>query len=78
MNQKDSDQHSAPYYHAYYGDQDAYLGLDGEIILGSLPKKQSAFVRAWAMLQLLNEDDLTTNWSLAVNGEEILRIEPIK
>ena len=75
MNWKDTGQHNAPHFHAFYGEHEAVFGFDGDIIAGRFPKKQSAFVRAWA---LLHEDDLEANWSLAVNGEDIFRIEPLK
>jgi len=75
MNWKDTGQHNSPHFHAYYGEYEAVFGLDGEIIAGNFPKKQSAYVKAWA---LLREKDLVANWQLAVNGEDIFRIEPLK
>ena len=75
MNWKDVGQHNAPHFHAYYGEHEAVFGLDGEIIAGNFPKRQSAFVKAWA---LLNEDDIAANWRLAVNGEETFRVEPLR
>ena len=61
--------------HAYYGDYEAVFALDGEIIAGDFPPRQTAFVKAWA---LLHEEDLKANWQLAVNGEETFRIEPLR
>jgi len=75
MNWKDQGQHKSPHFHAFYGDFEAVFGLDGEIIAGSFPHKQSAFVKAWA---LLHEDDLSANWKLALNGEETFKIEPLR
>ncbi len=75
MNWKDKGQHNSPHFHAYYGEFEAVFGLNGEIISGQFPKKQAAFVQAWA---LLHEDELTADWTLAVNGEEIFRIEPLR
>ncbi|MCL2078381.1 MAG: DUF4160 domain-containing protein [Oscillospiraceae bacterium] len=75
MNWKDTGQHNAPHFHAFYGEYEAVFGLDGEIISGSFPKRQSAFIKAWV---LLHEDDLAANWRLAINGEEIFRIEPLR
>ena len=49
--------------------------LTGEIIAGDFPKKQAAYVKAWC---LLHEEVLLTNWKLAVNGEEVYRIEPLR
>jgi len=75
MNWKDTGQHNTPHFHAFYNDYEAVFGLDGEIIAGCFPKKQSVFVRAWA---LLHEDELTANWKLAVNGEVTFRIDPLR
>ena len=75
MNWRDAGQHNLPHFHAYYGDEEAVFGLDGEIISGRFPKKQSAFVKAWA---LMHEDELRANWTLAMNGESTFKIEPLR
>ena len=75
MNWKDKGQHNAPHFHAFYGDFEAVFGLDGEMIAGNFPHKQSAYVKAWA---LLYEDELLANWKLAANGEETFKIEPLR
>ena len=75
MNWKDTGQHNTPHFHAFYGEHEAVFALDGEIVAGSFPKRQGAFVKAWA---LLHEDDLAANWRLAANGEETFRIEPLR
>ena len=75
MNWKDIGQHNFPHFHAFYSDYEADFGLDGEIIAGTFPRRQSAFVKAWA---LLHEDELAANWKLAVNGEITFRIDPLK
>lgn len=49
--------------------------FDGELLAGEFPKKQAAFVKAWA---LLHEDDLKANWQLALHGEETYRIAPLR
>lgn len=72
---RDVDRHKQPHMHAYYGEFEAVFTLDGEIISGSFPSKQAAYVKAWA---LLHEDDLKANWKLAINGEETYRIEPLR
>ena len=72
---KDNDRHKTPHMHAYYGDYEAVFTLDGELLAGDFPKKQAAFVKAWA---LLHEDDLKANWNLALNGEETYRIDPLR
>ncbi len=75
MNWNDIKQHNLPHFHALYGEYEAVFGLDGEKISGDFPKRQSSFIKAWA---LLHEDELLANWKLAVNGEEVFRIDPLK
>jgi hypothetical protein len=75
MNWKDIARHKLPHFHAEYGGSEAVFGLDGEIISGDFPPKQHAYVKAWA---LLHEDELAANWKLAVNGEDVFKIEPLK
>lgn len=75
MNWKDFGKHSSPHFHAFYNEYEAVFGLDGEILSGEFPKKQTTFVKAWV---LLHEDELKANWNLAANGEETFRIEPLR
>ena len=75
MNWKDFGKHNQPHFHAYYGDDEAVFTLDGEILSGAFPKKQAAFVKAWA---LLHEDELAADWRLAADGEETFHIEPLR
>ena len=72
---KDTDRHKMPHMHAFYGEHEAVFTLDGELLSGDFPKKQAAYVKAWA---LLHEDDLKANWALALNGEETYRIDPLR
>ena len=36
---KDTKQHNKPHVHAYYGEHEAVVGIDGELLAGSLPHK---------------------------------------
>lgn len=36
----DNSQHNTPHSHVYYGDYEASVGIDGELLAGSLPVKQ--------------------------------------
>ena len=38
--------HNPPHIHAIYGDEQACYTFDGEILEGSLPKKQNKLVQA--------------------------------
>jgi len=75
MYPKQEAKHHLPHFHAEYAEFQAVFTLDGELISGNFPPKQRAFVKAWA---LLREDELAADWKLAVNGEEVFRIEPLR
>ena len=35
----DNEQHHKPHVHVYYGDYEASVGIDGELLAGSLPRQ---------------------------------------
>lgn len=70
MNWCDNDKHHLPHFHAYYNEFEASFDFDGEIIAGSFPARQTAFVKPWT---LLHQDGLNANWKLAIEGELILK-----
>jgi len=48
----DNRHHHLPHIHARYGEFEATVGiLDGEIIIGELPRKQLRLVQAWIELR---------------------------
>ncbi len=68
--------HHLPHVHAQYQDHKAIFAIpSGKILDGSLPRRQRNFVRAWISL---HEDELKANWELAVNNEQLFRIDPLK
>lgn len=46
----DDDQHHKPHFHVYYAEYEASVGVDGELLAGSLPVKQLKLVQAWAAI----------------------------
>lgn len=72
----DNQQHHVPHIHAEYGDSRAVFDInDGEILAGELPKNKRKLVEAWIEI---HREDLMANWRLAVTGQEIFRIDPLK
>ena len=66
--------HNKPHIHVYYGDYEASIGLDGELLAGSLPAKQFKIVVGWI---LFHEEELYKAWNLAVQGEHFDKIKPL-
>ena len=72
----DNRQHKLPHIHVRYQDHEAVISLpEGEIIEGNLPSGKMKLVQAWLEL---HKDDLIANWTLAINGEEVFKIDPLR
>lgn len=62
--------------HVEYQENKAVFSIpDGELISGSFPKNKQRLVQAWIEI---HREDLMANWNLAVRGEEVFKIEPLK
>jgi hypothetical protein len=71
-----ADEHAPPHFHAYYQDDSALFSISsGQIIEGDFPKKQSAFVTAWA---LKYQEELTLNWESLIRGKNSKKIKPLQ
>ena len=71
----DNGQHHKPHFHAYYAEYEASIGIDGNLLAGSIPVKQLKLIQAWA---ILHENELYTAWNKAVKNEPFEKIEPLK
>lgn len=72
---KDDSQHHKPHVHVYYNEYEASVGIDGELLAGSLPVKQFNLVTAWLAI---HEDELYCAWNNAVRGRPIEKIAPLR
>ena len=48
---------------------------NGEVLAGELPSGKARLVQAWIEL---HRDELQADWDLAVNGEEVFKIDPLR
>jgi hypothetical protein len=71
-----ADKKSKPHFQAQFQKNKAIFSLKGNLIVGKFPEKQSAIIKAWA---LLHYDELLAEWELAISKEdEFFRIEPLR
>ena len=64
----DNGKHNTPHIHAEYHDEEAVFSiLDGDVISGTLPRKQTRLVQAWIELY---QESLMIDWKLAITGQE--------
>lgn len=71
----DVKQHNKPHVHVYYEEFEAVIGVDGELLAGSLPHKQLTIVTGWLAF---HEEDVYKAWNLAVRGEHFEKIPPMQ
>jgi hypothetical protein len=68
---KDDEQHHTPHFHAKYGEFSASFDLDGNIIAGSFPLKQTKYIVAWSDI---HKDELTALWEIMQTDEDYFKI----
>lgn len=72
----DNKQHNLPHIHVKYQDEEAVISLiDGQLLEGTLKPNKMKLVQAW--IEIHNEE-LMADWTLAISGEPIFKIEPLK
>lgn len=71
----DDGKHHKPHIHVYYGEYEASIALDGELLEGKLPQKQYRMVSGW---MALHEDELYAAWNDAVREKPFNKISPLK
>jgi hypothetical protein len=72
----DNKKHGAPHIHAEYGDHEATIAIeDGAVLGGSLPPAKMRLVQAWIEI---HRDELLADWKLAIAGESLFKIEPLR
>ena len=72
----DNRQHHWPHIHVKYQDEEAIISiLDGELIDGTLKINKLKLVQAWIVI---HNDELLADWELALKGESIFKIDPLK
>jgi len=72
----DNKQHNLPHIYVKYQDEEAVISIaDGQLLEGTLKLNKMKLVQAW--IEIHNEE-LMANWTLAISGENIFKIEPLK
>jgi Domain of unknown function (DUF4160) len=72
----DNQKHQRPHIHVSYQDDEAVLAIpNGDILEGKLPISKLKLVQAWIEI---HQDELMANWQLAVNGQQIFKINPLQ
>lgn len=72
----DDQQHNLPHIHVRYGEQKCIVQIpDCDILAGELDRKKLKLVQAWIEI---HQEELMADWQLAVNGQNVFKIEPLR
>ena len=72
----DNRRHHQPHIHVQYSDEDAVISIpEGNLMEGSLRSAKLKLVQAWIEI---HQDELIADWKLAVNGQQVFKIDPLK
>jgi hypothetical protein len=67
----DNKQHHLPHIHASYQGKEAVFTIPE----GDFPSNKIKLVKAWIEI---HREELMANWQLAVSGQEIYKVTPLK
>ncbi len=72
----DNKQHHLPHIHVKYNEFESVFSIpDGDLLSGNLPSNKIKLIKAWIEIR---QEDLMADWSLAIKGEPVFKIEPLK
>ena len=72
----DTKQHKLPHIHIKYAESEAVYQIpDGNLLEGSLPANKEKLIKAWIEI---HKEELMANWQLAISGNKIFTIDPLK
>ena len=72
----DNQQHNMPHIHVHYQEDSAVIEIPtGNVLEGSLPRPKQKLVDAWIEI---HKEDLMADWQLAINGDAVFKIDPLK
>jgi hypothetical protein len=68
--------HSPPHFHAYYGDDEAEIGIKPvALVYGELPPRALSLAVEWAVQ---HDKELMDNWERLHADQPVLKIAPLK
>lgn len=72
----DNKKHNCPHIHAEYAEYEVSIAIeDGSVLSGEFPNSKLKLVQAWVEI---HREDLLADWKLAIKGEPVFKIEPLR
>ena len=70
------EKHHLPHIHVRYQNKKASFSIEnGNLLAGELPVRQLRMVQVWIDL---HQEELLADWALAMQGEDLFRIDPLR
>lgn len=72
----DNKKHKAPHIHISYQGIEAVIAIpSGELLEGNIKPAKLKLVQAWVEI---HNEELMADWELAVKGQPVFKIEPLR
>lgn len=72
----DDERHKLPHIHTkYQGDEASFSIGDGTLLNGTMPVGKIRLIQAWIEI---HRESLLADWELAISGEALFPIEPLR
>ncbi|MBI1869691.1 MAG: DUF4160 domain-containing protein [Chlamydiae bacterium] len=72
----DAQRHKAPHIHVQYGEQYAVIAIpSGNVLEGKIKAAKLKLVQAWIEI---HRDSIMADWKLAVEGQKVFKINPLR
>ncbi|HLD63906.1 MAG TPA: DUF4160 domain-containing protein [Candidatus Peribacteraceae bacterium] len=72
----DTKRHHSPHIHAEYAGSEAVFSIaESELLEGSMPPRQIRLIQAWIEI---HREELMADWTLAIRGETLVKIDPLR
>lgn len=72
----DNKEHSLPHIHIEFAEHNAVVSIpEANLLAGDFPKEKLKLVMAWVEI---HKEELMADWKLALEGNVVFKIEPLK
>jgi hypothetical protein len=72
----DTKQHKLPHIHVKFSGMEAVYEIpNGKLLEGTLPSNKEKLLQEWI---LIHQEELMADWDLAVTGNKVFMIDPLK
>lgn len=72
----DNKQHKTPHIHVKYHESEVIVSIpEGDILDGSIPVHKMKLLSTWIEI---HKEELMADWVIAVRGEQLNKIDPLK